>query len=231
MTFLTRAATAAVLSLGIIGLAGVSVPGVAAQTVSDTIQDNAPIVQLILPATAGLTQSVPATPDLTVAAVSSTASPDAQDSAPTALDAVDMTDPKFDSLADAVASQVAPGDLSSELRCLAGAIYYESKGEPLAGQLAVAEVIINRTRSGRFPRSLCGVVLQAGQFHFVRGGAIPAINPESTQWRTALAVAQVALNDAWDSPASEAMFFHARYVRPNWGKARVASIGNHVFYR
>lgn len=222
----SRAATIAALSLGIIGLAGVSVPGTAAQTVSDTIQDNAPIVQLILPATTGLIEEAP-----TVAAVSTTATPDPQDIAPTALDSLDPADDKFSSLADAVANQTAPGDLSSELRCLAGAIFYESKGEPLAGQLAVAEVIINRARSGRFPRSLCGVVLQAGQFHFVRGGAIPAINPASAQWKTALAVAQVALNDAWDSPASNAMFFHARYVRPNWGKARVASIGNHIFYR
>lgn len=222
----SRAAAIAALSLGIVGLAGVSVPSVAAQSVSDTIQDNAPIVQLLLPATPGLIQDSP-----TVAAVSTTATPDPQDIAPTALDSLNADDEKFSSLADAVASQVAPSDLSSELRCLAGAIYYESKGEPLAGQLAVAEVIINRAKSGRFPKSLCGVVLQAGQFHFVRGGAIPAINPASAQWKTALAVAQVAVNDAWDSPASNAMFFHARYVRPNWGKARVASIGNHVFYR
>lgn len=223
----SRAAAVAALSFGIIGIAGVSVPGTAAQSVSDTIMDNAPVVPLILPATSGLL----GTDSPTVAAVSTTAAADPQDIAPTALDSLDPADDKFQSLADAVAGQTAPDDLSSELRCLAGAIYYESKGEPLAGQLAVGEVIINRARSGRFPRSLCGVVTQAGQFHFVRGGAIPAINPASTQWKTALAVAQVALNESWDSPASDAMFFHARYVRPNWGKPRLASIGNHVFYR
>ena len=145
--------------------------------------------------------------------------PHPQDDDPTALDTVDADAARFQSLAAAVAGQNAPGDVSSELRCLAGAIYYESKGEPLAGQLAVAEVIINRARSGRFPQSLCGVVTQAGQFSFVRGGAVPAINPTLGQWKTAVAVAQVALGDAWESPASNAMFFHARYVAPSWGKA------------
>ncbi|WP_341850080.1 cell wall hydrolase [Sphingomonas immobilis] len=119
---------------------------------------------------------------------------------------------------------------SDELTCLAGAIYFEAKGEPLSGQLAVGEVILNRTKSGRFPRSVCSVVTQPGQFAFVRGGQVPAIAPNS-QYRTALAVARVALADAWDSPAPDALYFHARRVAPKWGRATVAAIGNHVFYR
>lgn len=222
MTIFTRAAMIAALSLGVIGAGAVSAPGIAAQAASDAIVAAAP--QMSLPST-GVALDAP-----TVTAVAGTEA-DPQDLSPTALDTADRDDPRFQSLAHAVDSQVAPSDLSSELRCLAGAIYYESKGEPLAGQLAVAEVIINRARSGRFPRSLCGVVTQAGQFSFVRGGAVPAVNPSLAQWKTALAVAQVALGDAWESPASNAMFFHARYVSPRWSKARVASIGNHVFYR
>ena len=94
-------------------------------------------------------------------------------------------EPAYASLAAAVAAQSIPTDASAELACLAGAIFYESKGEPLAGQLAVAEVIINRTKSGRFPKSICGVVTQRGQFSFVRGGRIPAINPSRSDYRTA----------------------------------------------
>ena len=136
----------------------------------------------------------------------------------------------YASLAAAVAAQDAPGAMDSELQCLAGAVYFESKGEPLSGQLAVAEVIINRTTSGRFPTTICSVVKQPGQFSFVRGGRIPAVGANA-QYRTATAIAKVALADAWDSPASDALYFHARRVSPNWGKARVATIGNHVFFR
>jgi spore germination cell wall hydrolase CwlJ-like protein len=139
-------------------------------------------------------------------------------------------DEDFDSLNEAVAAQRAPASLGSELNCLAVGIYYEAKSEPLAGQLAVADVILNRTQSGRFPRSVCGVVTQRGQFSFVRGGKLPS-PPANGQWKKALAVAQVAMKDQWDSPVPEALYFHARYVKPSWKRARVGSVGNHVFYR
>lgn len=149
---------------------------------------------------------------------------------PSARPAVVDTQDDFDSLSQAVAAQDMPAARSEELTCLAGAIYFESKGEPLAGQLAVAEVILNRARSGRFARTACGVVTQRGQFSFVRGGRVPAIG-DSAQYRTAVAVAQVALGDHWDSSASDALFFHARRVSPGWRLQKIASIGNHVFYR
>lgn len=136
----------------------------------------------------------------------------------------------FATLSAAVAAQDAPAMLDSELNCLAVGVYYESKGEPLAGQLAVAEVILNRAASGRFPRSVCSVVKQPGQFSFVRGGQIKT-PPANAQWRKALAVAQVAQKDLWDSPVSGALYFHARYVNPGWKRPRVASVGNHIFYR
>lgn len=139
-------------------------------------------------------------------------------------------DQDFNSLTAAVAAQDAPGETSSELNCLAVGIYYEAKGEPLAGQLAVAEVILNRANSGRFPRSVCGVLTQAGQFSFIRGGKLPKPTANA-HWRKALAVAQVAQKDLWESPVSEALFFHASHVKPSWKRARVGSVGNHVFYR
>jgi N-acetylmuramoyl-L-alanine amidase len=124
-------------------------------------------------------------------------------------------------------------ELSDEqLECLAGAVYFESKGEPLEGQLAVAEVVINRSRSGRFPASLCGVVKQKSQFSFVRGGRIPPIAKDTPAWRKAVAIARIATNDLAESAVSNALFFHARYVAPGWrGLKRMAAVGNHIFYR
>jgi spore germination cell wall hydrolase CwlJ-like protein len=125
----------------------------------------------------------------------------------------------------------ANGEASeSELRCLATAVYFESKGEPLAGQLAVAQVVINRARSGRFASTLCGVVKQPSQFSFVRGGSFPAIS-SATSWREAVGVAQVAMKGLHKGPAAGALFFHAKRVSPGWGKRHVASVGNHIFYR
>jgi N-acetylmuramoyl-L-alanine amidase len=118
-----------------------------------------------------------------------------------------------------------------ESECLAGAVYFESKGEPLQGQLAVAEVILNRSKSGRFPASLCGVILQPGQFSFVRGGGFPPIARSSQGWREAVAITHVAQNSEWSSGVGKALFFHARRVSPGWNLQKVASVGNHVFYR
>lgn len=136
----------------------------------------------------------------------------------------------FATLSAAVAAQDHPESADRELHCLAVGVYYESKGEPLAGQLAVAEVILNRAGSGRFPRSVCGVLTQRGQFSFVRAGQLPT-PPANAQWRKAMAVAQVAQKDLWDSPVENALFFHARYVSPRWKRPRVGTVGNHVFYR
>lgn len=134
----------------------------------------------------------------------------------------------FASLADAVAGQEGQSE-DEHVRCLASAVYFESKGEPLAGQLAVAQVILNRTRSGRYPPSVCGVVTQRGQFSFVRGGAIPPVRA-GLAYRTAVAVAQVAMAQAWNAPAPDALFFNGARASHS-GTRRVALIGNHAFYR
>jgi spore germination cell wall hydrolase CwlJ-like protein len=141
------------------------------------------------------------------------------------------TDAQATSLAALVDAQGAPEELDGDMKCLAGAVYFESKGESLEGQLAVARVIINRAKSGRFADSLCGVVYQPSQFSFVRGGGMPPVRAASNSWRQAVAIAQIAANDSWDSRAEGALFFHARRVSPGWGKARLASIDNHIFYR
>lgn len=159
---------------------------------------------------------------------------------PKPLPPVEQTAPKADlvvaaptkaaSLAALVAATPRPSKLDEELRCLAGAVYFESRGESLSGQLAVAHVVINRAESGRFPTSLCGVVHQRSQFSFVRGGKMPAIR-EGVMWSNAIAIAQIAMNDGWKSHAPGALYFHARHVSPGWRKTRIAQIDNHIFYR
>jgi len=135
-----------------------------------------------------------------------------------------------ESLAELVAATPQPAKLDAELRCLAGAVYFESRGESLPGQLAVAHVVLNRAQSGRFPKSLCGVVHQKSQFSFVRGGRMPAIR-NGAQWNNAVAIAQIARDGSWKNHAPGALFFHARYVSPGWRKTRIAQIDNHIFYR
>ena len=120
---------------------------------------------------------------------------------------------------------------SRELECLAVGIYFESKSEPLTGQLAVGQVIANRANSGRFPSSYCGVLFQRSQFSFVRGRSYPSVPRASRQWQTAVAVAKIVDQDLKSSSVGSALFFHAKHVSPRWRLKRVASIGNHIFYR
>jgi spore germination cell wall hydrolase CwlJ-like protein len=131
-----------------------------------------------------------------------------------------------------VAELRGPEPGSRELECLAVGVYFEAKSEPLAGQLAVGKVIANRAKSGgRFPPSYCGVLFQRGQFSFVRGHSLPYVSRSNRQWQTAVAIAKIVDQDLKDSVAENALFFHARRVSPGWRLKRVASIGNHVFYR
>lgn len=147
------------------------------------------------------------------------------------IDSEDNAEPvTAETLAALVAATSRPATLDPELRCLAKTVYFESRGESLAGQLAVAHVVINRAESGRFPGSLCGVVHQKSQFSFLRGGKIPAVR-EGRQWDNAIAIAQIARDGSWKNHAPGALFFHARYVSPNWRKTRIAQIDNHIFYR
>lgn len=143
---------------------------------------------------------------------------------------VEAPDPTKD-LATLVAEMRGTEPGSRDLECLAVGIYYESKGEPLVGQLAVGEVIANRAASGRFPATYCGVLFQRGQFSFIRGKRLPSVPRSSRAWQTAVAIAKIVDQDLKDSAADEALFFHAKRVRPGWKLERVASIGNHIFYR
>jgi spore germination cell wall hydrolase CwlJ-like protein len=167
-------------------------------------------------------------------------------SAPQAQDPTTQPDPdQVETTANAISAIKPNGDLSAmvaelrgpepgsrELECLATGIYFESKSEPLAGQLAVGKVIANRAASGgRFPSTYCGVLFQRGQFSFVHGHSLPSVAHGNRQWQTAVAIAKIVDQRLEDSSVGNALFFHARYVSPGWGLKRVASIGNHIFYR
>lgn len=122
-------------------------------------------------------------------------------------------------------------ELSPELRCLATAVYFESRGEPLEGQLAVAQVIRNRTVAGDWPHKICGVVYQPKQFSFT-SDSHPDQPSRQSLWRIAQAIALIAATDNWADLVQNATHFHATRVSPRWANLRkVSTIGNHVFYQ
>jgi spore germination cell wall hydrolase CwlJ-like protein len=122
--------------------------------------------------------------------------------------------------------------------CLARAIYFEARSESMLGQLAVATVILNRSKAEHYPSSICGVVYQgasrlnACQFSFACDGQSD-LPQTGRAWETALAVTAMALSD--DKPVGSvaaATFYHADYVTPHWSKSmnRLTKIGRHIFY-
>lgn len=152
---------------------------------------------------------------------------------PAPADGQDLAITGARSLASLVEALDHAEPLSRDLHCLASAIYFEARGETLAGQLAVGQVVVNRSQSGRFPQDYCGVVAQPGQFSFVSRGSIPAAPQGSAAWQRATAIARIVHQDLWDSAAEDALYFHARRVRPQWASRKLAraEIDNHIFYR
>jgi spore germination cell wall hydrolase CwlJ-like protein len=146
-------------------------------------------------------------------------------------DAVAVPQPR--SLDALVAEQAAADPAGPEQDCLASAVYFEARSEPLQGQLAVAEVVLNRAASGQYPTTLCGVVVQRSQFSFVRRGRIPRADRASDAWRRAVAIARIAKERMMPRVLPETcLWYHARYVSPSWGRrlAQSARIGLHIFY-
>lgn len=136
------------------------------------------------------------------------------------------------SLSELVAAHAKAEAPSVDQECIAAAVYFEARGEPIEGQLAVAQVVLNRAASGKYPASVCDVVKQRAQFSFVRRGRIPLI-PRATQaWHKAVAITHVAFEHLARQIGSDVLWYHASYVAPSWGirLTRVTQIGEHIFY-
>ena len=129
----------------------------------------------------------------------------------------------------------------ANLLCLALNVYYEARGEPAAGQYAVAEVTMNRKASRRYADTVCEIVYQKN-WDPVRRRYVAAFSwteltvldePSGEQWQRARAVAEAVYYERHTPALQGALFFHATYVKPEWAKDKqpVARIGRHIFYR
>src|SRR5262245_5162462 len=118
------------------------------------------------------------------------------------------------------------------LDCLARNVYYEARGEPTAGQYAVAEVTMNRKASRHYPKTVCEVVYQREAFSWTELRVLEP--PAGEAWLRAVQVAEdVYYQRRPRTLHPNVLHFHATYVQPDWSaeKQRVARIGKHVFYR
>jgi spore germination cell wall hydrolase CwlJ-like protein len=209
--FFHRKLVAGLLCFGL-SATGIALVGAQAETVDPVAPLRAsfsiPSPQIQAPAAAApVTQAQPAAADPSPAAVRAAAPAAAEERAP--------------------ARRSASGAADSELTCLARVILYEAGAESRAGQLAVAQVVMNRVRSPRFPNTICAVINQRGQFSAIRSFH----PPRNARWNRALALAREARDGARAPGIGNALFFHAAHVPAFRGRNRVARLGNHVFYR
>ncbi len=145
--------------------------------------------------------------------------------------------PNLESLVRASAT-IGEGELSDAQRCLAQAVYFEARSETLEGQLAVAQVVLNRVESRRYPSSICGVVFQNErlrhrcQFSFACDGRSDTPR-ERRAWEIAKRISEIALAGQWRDLSGRATHYHATYADPSWRSAmmKTAAHGQHLFYR
>jgi spore germination cell wall hydrolase CwlJ-like protein len=147
---------------------------------------------------------------------------------------------KAESLEIASLSNNLSAQEQKDLDCLARNVYFEAGGESFEGKIAVAIVTLNRLASGKFPDSVCEVVHQKSR---ISTGKLVCQFSWACQsnrlrmhlnerWNQAMAAARLVLLEGYRDPILEdALYFHATYVDPKWGKPKVARIGNHIFYR
>ncbi len=154
-----------------------------------------------------------------------------------------LTEPRGKSLTDEdlsrdwVDAQPAASG-GAELKCLAEALYFEARGETVKGQFAVAEVIMNRVKSARFPSTACDVINQGTgrkyrcQFSYTCDGLAETIS-EPVAYERVAKVARAVLDGKVPDLTRGATHYHTTAVRPNWSKVYVktAAIGDHIFYR
>lgn len=135
----------------------------------------------------------------------------------------------------------AQAKLERQLECLARNVYYEARGEPYAGKIAVAQVTVNRARSGKFPDDICAVVYQKTrsvdnsvicQFSWWCMPHVKSQPISRREYAESQRIARRVLIEGEELPQlRKALFFHASYISPGWNRERVAHIGQHIFYR
>jgi len=156
---------------------------------------------------------------------------------------IQVTDARLSSLktTNEVARQgfVSAADRAKQLDCLTRNIYWESATEPFEGKVAVAQVTINRVESGRFAPDICGVVYQKNvvydrvicQFSWFCDGSSKIKPIYAAHWKESEEVAKKVLLEGFRLPSvKKALYFHADYINPQWGKPQVAKFGRHIFY-
>jgi spore germination cell wall hydrolase CwlJ-like protein len=131
-------------------------------------------------------------------------------------------------------------DRERQLDCLARNIYHEAGHEPFEGKVAVAQVTMNRANDSRFPSDVCGVVFQKNvfmekvvcQFSWYCDSAVKLRPVNGPAYKESYEVAKKVLLEGFRLDIlKNAMYYHADYVNPRWGKPKIGQIGRHIFYR
>lgn len=113
----------------------------------------------------------------------------------------------------------------SEQQCLSEVIWREARGEPFLGKVAVAQVVLNRTKDARFPKTICKVVFQPGQFTWTSWYRKPLADTDSKM------IARMVINGTYTISNFPAIYFVHKKMRPTWRVTKVRTIGAHCFYR
>lgn len=151
-----------------------------------------------------------------------------------------VMDTKLAKLSSVEHTQITAKMRERQLQCLAQNIYHEAGSEPFEGKVAVAQVTLNRTASGKFPEDVCQTIYQKNvfyekvvcQFSWVCDKVAAVRSPNEESYEESMTVAKKVLLEGFRLPSlEEAMFYHADYVNPGWRKEKIAKIGHHIFYK
>ncbi len=132
--------------------------------------------------------------------------------------------------------------------CLAQNIYFEAANQPLAGRIAVANVVLNRVDDGQFPNTICGVIYQAKLKQNWKGNMVPVLHKcqfswycdgksdeptDSKTWMKAIRLADRILDETYTDITENALWYHADHVDPYWNDylEQTVEINNHIFYK
>jgi spore germination cell wall hydrolase CwlJ-like protein len=163
----------------------------------------------------------------------------------TAITAVtSITRHKLDNLESQYAAQgsefISVKERERQLKCMADNIYYEAATEPAEGKLAVGIVVMNRVAHPAFPKDPCQVIYQRNsfyqivvcQFSWLCDGSVGRRPVQQKLYNESMDAAKMVLLEGFRMPSlKDALFYHADYVNPQWGKTQVAKIGRHIFYK